>query len=835
MRSTLPSGRSPRNSRLLLVRAAALAALVAGGVGVTWSTYRGAVGEPSAHLDDHWHEGRVVVDRKGRALREIPSEAGHRGRSLPLEALGDRVVLATLVSEDRGFFTHEGVDPAAILRALGQNVRHGRLVSGASTITQQLVKLLDAAALAEVSGVVPSEGHDAAAGGEAGRRKRTLGVKIEEAARAQNLERTVDKRTILEAYLNRLSYGHGLTGPEAAARGYFGVGASALSWAQAAYLAVIPRAPSALDPHAHPERVLLRQRALLDALRSHGLMGEADHARAMQEVVTPRGLQRPFLAPHFVQALLADGRLPESGVSTTTLDLDLQRDVEGLTRTHLAALAGFGATSAAVLVIDGARGEVLAHVGSADFHDERRAGQVDLARARRQPGSALKPFVYALAFAGGRTGAEPLPDVPTSFPEASGVYAPGNFDGTFEGPISAREALAGSLNVPAVRLAAELGPGPLLASLRQVGFVSLTREAGHYGLSLALGSGEVTLWELAEAYVALSRGGRRIPLRTLLPAPDEPLPDGEPVLDAAAAALVTEALSDPLARIRGLHGRGPFTLGFPVAVKTGTSSGYRDTWAVGYTRERTVAVWVGNPDGSPTRELTGASGAGPLFADVMKRAMADVPVRSPLWEAALLEEAEVCPLSGQLPGPACPDRATRRFRRGAAPHEACGWHVHAQPGAGRAHVVTRAGKVIAALPDVYEGWLASQPEGAPGKDPLGVPWFAQRDVTGFARASLQGPAALQLDSPVAGAVFVRSRRSDAGAQVVQLSASLARDAVKEAGVREVEFLIDGAVVARSRHPFRASIPAAPGDHEVMVRPSDAASPVQGAVARFSVR
>jgi penicillin-binding protein 1C len=822
--------------RRRLARAAALTVLAVALFTITWRTYRARAGEPSARLDDRWHEGRRVLDRRGRLLREIPSAAGHRGRSLPLEEVGERLVLATLAAEDRGFFEHEGVDATAVLRALGQNVRHARIVSGASTITQQLVKLLD-------NEGVPGP--------------RTLGVKIEEAARAQNLERVTSKRDILEAYLDRLPYGHGLTGPEAAARGYFGVAARDLSWAQATFLAVLPRAPSYLDPYDHIERARLRQRALLDELREHALIVEADHARAIAEPVAPRAIVRAFHAPHFVEALLAEGILAETGASrggaeavsgatTTTLDLDLQRDAEGLVRTHLAALAELGASSAAAIVVDNARGEVLAYIGSADFHDARIAGQVDLARARRQPGSTLKPFVYALAFAAGRTGAEMLPDVPAAFAEAGGAYAPGNFDGTFEGPISAREALAGSLNVPAVRLAAELPPGALLAALRALGLESLDRDAAHYGLALALGSGEVTLRELAGAYATLARGGRRIPLRVLLPRPDEPAPSGEPIIDAGVAAQVLEALSDPLARVRGLHGQGPFDFGFPVAVKTGTSSGYRDTWCVGSTRERTVAVWVGNADGSPTRELTGASGAGPLFADLMKRAMAGVTARAPLWDPELLDEVEVCPLSGKLPGPACPERAARRFRHGHPPGEACDLHVRASPALEAPRTTSgpappapfrcdpAGSRTIAVLPEVFDAWLARKEPGAPGRDPLGVPWYSRGAVAGC-DAGQGRPAALRIDHPASGSVLVRSRRSDASAQAVEIGASFSGDTAMARRVAAVEFVVDGAVAARAAYPFRASIPAEAGDHEVLVRPVDPALPVRAGVSRFSVR
>ena len=797
--------------------AAAVATSVVLGVVAVSQRVRAEAGEPSARLADHWHEGHRIVDREGRLLREVGSEAEQRGRPVALDQMGDRLVLATLVSEDKRFFEHDGVDGRAIARAIGQNLKGRRIVSGASTITQQLVKLLDA------------EGKSA---------PRTIERKVTEAARAQNLEETVDKRTILEAYMNRLGYGHGLTGPEAAAFGYFGVSAKDLSWAQAAWLAVLPRAPSALDSYTHPERVRLRQRALLDDLREEGVMSDADHARAVDEPVVVRKVERPFYAPHFVDATLREVLPPGErghGVTKTTLDLGLQEDTEGLVRTHLAALASLGAKNAAVIVVDNEGGEVLAWVGSGSYWDDSIAGQVDMVRARRQPGSTLKPFVYALAFADGHSAAEAVPDVPTRFAEQGGTYAPGNFDGTFEGPISAREALAGSLNVPAVRLAAEVGEGRLLDSLRSLGFSSLDRDARHYGLSLALGTGEVTLRELAGAYVALARGGEWTPIRI---ARGEAAAEPRRVMDAAVASLVTDSLSDPLARVRGLHGRGPFDLGFPVAVKTGTSSGHRDTWCVGYTHERTVAVWIGNADGAPTQKLTGASGAGPLFADVMRRVMEDVPTRAPLWDAEHLESAEVCPLSGKLPGPACADHASRHFIRGKAPKESCDWHVRASaregagPGEAPFTCDSQGSRAIVVLPEAYEGFLGALPLGAPGHDPFGLPWLSRSAVPGCGVAT-NAEAALRIDGPAAGSVFVHAEEAGE-AQVIVLSASAVGGALSRR-VSEVEFVVDGEVVARSRSPFRARYHATRGDHELVVRPADPRLAVHTAKTSFSVR
>lgn len=813
---TLAATRARRSRRRRVV--AALAVLV-GVAWLSWASFwswlRDEVDRPRDELHDDWYSGHRVLDRQGRLLRELPGELGRRGQPLPLAELGERIVVTTRVSEDERFFEHDGVDGLAVARAVSQNVRHGRLVSGASTITQQLVKLLDTR-------------------GQPG--ERTAWIKLREAARAENLDAALDKAEILEAYLDRLPYGHGLVGPEAAARGYFGVAARDLSWAQAAYLAVLPRAPSQLDPLRHPERVVPRQQALLHALHEAGELNDAGLRRALAEPVEPRTPPRPFLAPHLVQTLQAEGRLAEGPVTSTTIDRALQLEVEGLVRTHMAHVAAAGASDAAVMVIDNDTAEVLAYVGSADFHDPEISGQVDMARAPRQPGSTLKPFVYALAFEAGHSPLELLPDVPTRFREGPGhVYAPHNYHGQFGGPVSARQALAESLNVPAIRLAAELPAGALLDTLHRLGLASLREPAGHYGLALALGSGEVGLRELAEAYVALARGGEHRPLRVRL---DAPLGPSTRVLDAAAAAAVIEALADPLARARLLpEGHRPFDIGFPVALKTGTSSGYRDAWTLGFTRERTVAVWIGNADGSPMHEVTGAGGAGPLFADVMRRAMRDVPTRGPLFDAARLEPVEVCALSGHRPGPACEHTVTRRLPKAHVTDEPCALHVHARAIPSEARPLGTppftcdpAGDVVVAvLPAEYTAWLDERPVGAPGLDPHGTPWLAAERVPGCAPEGRR--ATLAIAEPSEGAVVWSGHDDDA----VELRAEL-RGLAGDAG--PVEFVVDGEVVARSDWPYEALVELPRGDHEaharLVERPREDA-PVETPMVRFSVR
>lgn len=784
----------------------------------TWSLVRARVGEPSDRLADEWHAGHRVLDRHGRLLRELTSDTGVRGQPLELEAIGPRLVQATLTSEDAHFFEHGGVDGRAIARAAAQNIRHRRMVSGASTITQQLVKLLDSRGNPRIRGLIG---------------------KLSEAARAQNLEQTLSKPQILREYLNRLPYGNGLVGPESAARAYFGVASKDLSWAQAAHLAVLPRAPSFLDPYEHPERVTLRQRALLQALHEAGHLSPLELQRALDEPTVLKPLVRPFHAPHLVEALLAEEQLSPGTATITTLDLDLQRAVEGLTRTHLASIAERGAGNAAVIVVDNASGEVLAHVGSADFHNIHIAGQVDMARARRQPGSTLKPFVYALAFASGHTAAEMTADVETTFVEPGGTYVPKNFDGGLEGPIPLREALAGSLNIPAVRLAAEQGAQKLLDLLHALGVTSLEERADHYGLALALGSGEVELRELAAAYATLARGGAYAPLRyTVADASTLAAPaSATPVLAPAVAALVSDVLADPLARVRGLHGRGPFTMPYPVAVKTGTSSGYRDTWTVGYTRERTVAVWLGNADGAPTDRLTGASGAGPLFADVMARAMQDVAQRAPLWDPGLLVSAEVCPLSGLPAGPACDERVERNFVGDHLPRGTCDVHVHVRrdPGAPAGlRCDAEAREVAVVLPPIFDVWLAERSAVGATPDPFGRPWLPRSQVPGCATPGIGVPV-VRLVAPGPGSVYAMGP-DPAESQTIELRAELQEGG--EAAARTLgalEFLVDGKIAGRSSWPYKLRIPATPGDHEVLARPADGRIAARLEPIRFSVR
>lgn len=804
----------PRSAARVTRRASQSVWLVLGvfvGSVVGWQLLRAVAGTPLAELDDPWHRERSVLDRQGQPLRRIPSALGVRGTPLELEALGDRLISTTLVSEDRRFYEHAGVDPTAVLRALKQNIRNGRLVSGASTVTQQLVKLLD------------SSGRPT---------KRGPWLKLVESARATNLEEQLSKREILTAYINRLNYGRGLVGPARASSVLFGKAPSQLSWAEAALLAVLPRAPSSLDPYRHPERVKRRQQALLRALGQHGFLSDTELDRALASPVALLPVSHPFEAPHFVDSLLEDPKLATNDQLRTTLDLTLQRDVEGLVQSHRERLSARSADNAAAIVVDNASGEILAYVGSLKYQ-ATPSGQVDHANAPRQAGSTLKPFVYGLAFAHGLGPNDVLADVPTRFDSAGDEYAPGNFDGTFHGPVSARVALASSLNVPAVRVAQQLPRGALLEWLQASGMQHLHGAPEHYGLSLALGSGEVTLRELAAAYASLARGGKRVVLRghatdsARLGEPQE----GSSLLTPEVSAEVADTLSDGLARVLGLGGQGPFALEFPVAVKTGTSSGYRDAWTLGFTHERTVGVWVGNSNGAPTRELTGASGAGPIFSEVLRRAMRYVATAAPLYDAELLTEVAACPLSGLPAGPACPAPARRKMARSRVPEwseHSCALHRHGHVSDTRPHhfVCDRAGsQQFVVLGDDYAEWLAAQPPGAPGRDPAGLAWVLASQATRC--SELESPS-LEIIEPRHGSVFLANASG-----IARLSSRVRLRGDGAFDDEEFDYEIDGRLLARARGSAPVELELERGDHELWIRP---ARPDLGLVhTSFSVR
>ncbi len=396
--------------------------------------------------------------------------------------------------------------------------------------------------------------------------------------------------------------------------------------------------------------------------------------RASREPLVPARATPPFLAPHFTSRVLQWlDTSAARGVWRTSLDLPLQTALEAEVRHTVNTLSDRGVREAALVVLDNVTGELLAWVGSPNFWADS-AGQVDMVVSPRQPGSALKPFLYGLAFDRGYTPASVLPDVPRAYPTSTGPYQPRNYDRRFHGPVRAREALASSYNVPAVELADRVGAATLLRVLHGAGFGSLTRSAQYYGLGLALGNGDVSLLELANGYRGLAAGGvwRTVEWRSV--GPGQRSAEDRRFISAGSAALVLDILSDPTARIPGFGVETPFDFPFPAAVKTGTSHHFTDNWAVGVTGGFTVAVWVGNFDGQPMRGVSGVTGAGPLLHRAMLvTARRHAPGELPSPRAAGATRARICALSGLRATAGCAD-LDEWFLPGTTPQKECDWH-----------------------------------------------------------------------------------------------------------------------------------------------------------------
>ncbi len=699
-----------------------------------------------------------ILDRSGGLLRELRSSRDGRSTPVGLSELPPHVLHAFLAAEDHGFRSHLGVSPSAFVRAARQNLAAGKIVAGGSTITMQLARTL-----------VP--------------RERTFLGKAQEALWALRLEAHLSKDEILSQYVNRVPFGNNTFGVEAAAQLYFGRSAKHLSVAQAAALAAIPRGPTAYNPYRHPETLASRQRWVL------GRMGRADAAKDALDLVP---FDSVFRAPHFVEQLVVG----DATELVTTLDPALQRRVEEIVREELGQLEAKRVSNAAVLVIDNATGEVLAYTGSADFFDVEHEGQNDGVLMHRQPGSALKPFIYAEAFTRGYTPATVIPDLETHFGSVKGTYAPKNYDRKTHGPVRVREALANSFNVPAVRVTDELGPEVALSALRRAGFDSLDQGAEHYGLGVALGNGEVTLWEAARAYAGLARGGVLHPLVTVRQ-PRRPEAKPQRFADPRAVALVTDILADNAARARAFGLDNALRMHFPVAAKTGTSKGYSDNWTIGFTRERTVAVWAGNFDAVPMVQVSGITGAGPIFRRVMMRAMEGL-VPAPLVDESGLVRATICPLSGGVAGPECPSSMDELFMKGTEPRAACAMHRPVAAGLSP-ELQRRCGAHVTDLGVDYYDWAhhtGLQEE----------PWLAAACGGETAGAA----SAAKILSPSTGDEYLLLDDLPLADQAIPLRIRAAPS------VGPLEVRLDGAAVATLDAPFTGRVPAVKGAHVLSV-------------------
>jgi penicillin-binding protein 1C len=600
--------------------------------------------------------GLVLQDRHGTVLRVLPARDGVKREWVPLEEIPAGAVRVFIRAEDRRFYFHPGVDLISAAGSALRNLRAGRIVSGASTITMQLARLIRPRA-----------------GG--------LGGKIGEAWDALRLEARLSKRDILELWLNGIPFGSNIEGLPAMTRARFGLPAVQLDDRRAALLAVIPRRPARYDPAANPEAAVSAALALAQRCRL-GLDEAALREAALEASRQDAPEKAPFHAPHFTERLASMGpALPggEGAVIRTTLDLGLQSYAEERLSEELSLLSNNRVSNGAILAIENETGAVRVYVGSASWFDEGGGGKIDGVRILNQPGSCLKPFLYALALDRGFSPAEVLPDLPTVFGGGE-AYIPSNFNRRFNGPVRFRVALASSLNIPAVYLLERLGVGAFEDYLASLGFDSVAAAAGSHGTGLALGNAEVSLEELVRGFSVCPRGGLLRDLRWVEGDDGGQSPADlrdERIMSPYAAALIADILSDRASRFAGFGPAPALATEFTSMFKTGTANQFQHIWALGASGRFTVGVWMGNFSGETVVGRTGSSIPARIAADLLS-ALESAAALPPDWPPerslpGLAEEVRICALSGMAAAAACPGTVIERIPRDRLP-QPCSWH-----------------------------------------------------------------------------------------------------------------------------------------------------------------
>lgn len=601
-----------------------------------------------------------ITDRNGAVLAELVNEG--RRIWVPLERISPHLINAVIATEDATFFSNAGVEPRRIIAALIQNTESGEVVSGASTITMQLARNLFFS---------PARRYD-----------QSLERKISEALIAQDLTDLLSKQEILEMYLNLIYFGHRAYGVEAAAQTYFGKSAAELTLGEASLIAGIPQQPASLDPLRNFEASKRRQRIVLDLMvRRNYITQELADAVFSEPLTLATDVEvQPFKAPHFVQYVqeivaqqLDIESVARAGVHiTTTLDLRMQELAESLVRKQVNALRGrYNLTSGALVALHPQTTEILAMVGSADYDNPAIDGNVNVAISLRQPGSSIKPLLFAAALSDNIISPSTiLWDLPVAYRINNlQTYRPINYDSKFHGPVTVRTALANSYNIPAVKLLDALGVDRMVEIVRDMGLLSLSDEPGRYGLPLTLGANEVTLLDLTTAFHTLLNNGSYVPNRAILAAVDaqgnrldlEPVEPPQQAISPEAAFQVTSILSDNEARSPMFGANSKLKLSRPAAAKTGTTTSFRDNLTVGYTRYLVTGVWAGNANGRPMTGASGVTGAAPIWNEFMEAVIADPALRAVIGASEDPRDWEFTPPSDlEFKKLTCPDKISCR-------------------------------------------------------------------------------------------------------------------------------------------------------------------------------
>jgi penicillin-binding protein 1C len=587
----------------------------------------------------HKPSSQAVYDKDGQLLRAFLSSDDKWRMPCRLNEVSPYLKKALITVEDRFFYYHPGINPWSLIRAAYLNVRHRRILSGGSTITMQVARMME-------------------------HRERTLLSKLVEMIGALKLELCYSKEEILEFYFNLAPYGGNVEGVQAACYSYFQKGPAQISLGQAALLVAIPNSPQKLNPQRNPREVKKRRDRVLEYLLHRKVITYEEYSRALEEEIGIENPGMPFGAPHFTD--LVHRHHPKEPRLRTTLDREIQGKCQDILREHLDKWRSRGITNGAVVVLENRTNSLRGLVGSYDFFDDINSGQVNGAVSPRSPGSTLKPLLYAYAMDRGLiTPCAILHDVPVNY----AGYVAENYDGEYHGVVTVREALVRSLNVPAALLLAEVGVWDFVSFLGRGGISTIDPKQTSYGLSLILGGCEVSLIELANFYSTLANGGRYREIKYL---GDDPAQEGTSILSSGASYIVTELLTEVVRP--DLPAYWEYSLDRPkVAWKTGTSYGHRDAWSIGYTKGFTVGVWTGNFNGQEARELVGAQVAGPILFDVLNAISGKEESR---WftEPYSVSTREVCATSGMVPSENCQHTVVEFYLPGVSPGAECNIH-----------------------------------------------------------------------------------------------------------------------------------------------------------------
>lgn len=729
-----------------------------------------------------------IYDRGGNLVQILAVEDSVRREFTSLKDMPPEAVSIFLAAEDKSFFSHSGVDFSAILRAAYQNITSGKRISGASTITMQLARL-----------IVPAK-------------RRSFFAKLREARNALRIERKLTKNEILELYLNTLPFGFQTEGISSAARNFFARPLAELTKEQLCCLAVIPRRPAGYNPIEHPEacaeKAALLYRSLFPKLHDSPVLADFEEKTAEERLLeaakTARRFAYPFYMPHYIEFLVrqykAGAFLPEKTADREaqpplppewrlTADLPFSAQAALMLHSEIGKIANARLNNGALLIIDNATGEVIAWVGSNSYFDDTHGGKIDGVTARNQSGSSTKPFLYALALEQGHKPSDVLPDIPVRF-GAEHIYVPRNFNNRYNGPIRLRIALASSLNIPAVSLLDKIGEETYLKTLEKLKFHSVRSHGDTAGLSLALGSVPVSLYELVRAFSVFPRDGRIMPLKHFT---GGGTPDGfsapETVYTPDTARLICSILSDSSARVKGFGFSPTFRTPFPSLFKTGTANQFQSLVALAASSAYTIGVWMGNFSGNTVIGKTGSSipaaVARRLLVRLHNQPLSDGTLKTadPFAEPEHWRKEPVCALSGMRASPFCPNAVPEylpvQMRQSNDLCPQCSWHQK------------KNGKIVTVYPEQYRSWLSA---------------FARHGSIGNPSGSLT------IVRPAEGSRFIYDPRYKK-LGIIPLEIIGGTDST-------AQVFYDDNPPFTLRRPFSAQLPSEKGSHRLVVRCGD---------------